>query len=380
LTGETYAPDRLERARKDLMALGPFESVRADVGDALDPTGRLPVTFVVAERPRRVIGGSVAYETNYGPSVRLYWEHRNLFGGAERLRLEGEVSRIGTNGGGLDQMTYRAFATLRDPGVLRRGDLTLVATTGALRERLEAYDRDAIVASAIVEQRRSERLTFLAGPTLDFGQSGPPGGSLSPYQIAGVLLGARYDGTDSLLDPSRGWRVNGSLTPSFSFTDSQPFAPLRLTASTYWDVLGDRRTILAARTTIGSFLGVNTASIPIHMRFFAGGGGSVRGYDYQSIGPRDPATGKPSGGGSLFEASLEWRQRVWGDIGAVAFVDAGTVGTGSTPDWEEIRVGAGIGLRYQTPIGPIRADVALPLIKQQGSSGYGIYIGIGQAF
>lgn len=378
LEGETYSPERLERARKDLMALGAFESVRAQVGDTLDPAGRLPVTFAVAERPRRAIGGTIAYETNYGPAVRLYWEHRNLFGHAERLRLEGEVARIGVTSG-VDQMTYRGFATLRVPAAFGT-DLALVATLGALRERLEAYDRDAAVASLLFEQRRSERLTLFAGPTADIGEAGPPGGTLRPYQIAGVTFGGRYDGTDSLLDPARGWRLNATVTPSYSFRDDQPFAPTRVTASTYWDVLGDRRSILALRGTIGSLLGANTANVPQHLRYYAGGGGSVRGYDYQSIGPRDPVTGKPAGGGSLVEASIEWRQRVWGDFGAVAFLDAGSVATGSAPDLSELRAGAGIGLRYHTAIGPIRADVALPLVRQQGSSGYGLYVGIGQAF
>ena len=379
LAGDPYSPRRLETARKALMALGPFEAVRAELGTALNPAGQIPVTFVVAERPRRVIGGSVAYETNYGPSVKLYWEHRNLFGGAERLRLEGEVSRIG-QGGGFGGSTYRAFAILRDPGAFGRGDLTAVTTLGALRERLEAYDRNAVVGSVLFELYRSEQVTLFAGPTADIGASGPSGGSLVNYQLIGLTAGGRIDRSDSLLDPARGWRLNGSLTPYYNFADSQPFTLLRATGTTYWDVSGDRRSILAARTTFGSFLGANTATVPIHMRFFAGGGGSVRGYDYQSIGPRNPVTGKPTGGGSLFEASLEWRQRIWGDIGGVLFVDAGTVGTGSTPDFGEIRVGVGVGLRYYTPIGPIRADVALPLIKQSGSSGYGIYIGIGQSF
>jgi translocation and assembly module TamA len=383
LAGEPYSPRRLERARRDLLALGPFGSVRVETGEVLDPSGRLPVTFVVSERPRRAIGGTVAYETNYGPAVRLYWEHRNLFGGAERLRLEGEVARIGTGGrGGLDQMTYRAFATLRDPGLTLFGvrDLTLVGSLGALRERLEAYDRDAVLASALLERRVSEQLTAFAGPTLDIGQAGPPGGPLRAYQIAGITTGARFDGTDSLLDPARGWRLTGTLTPSYAIREQQPFAPLRVTASTYRDLLGEGRGILALRGTVGSMLGANRLEIPQHLRFFAGGGGSVRGYDYQSIGPRDPVRNRPLGGGSLLELSAEWRQRILGDWGAVAFVDAGTLGSGSAPDLSNLRVGVGAGVRYYTPIGPIRADAALPLVRQQGSSGYGIYVGIGQAF
>ncbi|MBL6456941.1 outer membrane protein assembly factor [Belnapia sp. T6] len=377
MTGDIYSPERLEKQRQELMALGPFGSVRARAAERLDAEGRLPVTFTVAERARHAVGATAAYETNYGPSIRVYWEHRNLFGGAERLRLEGEVARIGT-GGGVDQMTYRTAATYRSPGIFGR-DLTLVATIGALRERLEAYDRDALAASILFERRLSDQLTVRAGPMAEFGSIGPPDGKLSPYQIVGVLFGARYDGTDSLLDPSKGWRADGTVTPSYSLRESEPFLPVRITGSTYWDVFGDRRSILAVRGTLGSLMGSGRGSVPRHMRFYAGGGGSVRGFDYQSIGPRDERN-KPSGGASLLEASVEWRQRVWGDIGGVVFVDAGTVGTGSLPDTSNLRVGAGLGLRYYTPIGPIRADVALPVIREPNSSGYGLYVGIGQAF
>ncbi|MBK1657809.1 outer membrane protein assembly factor [Paracraurococcus ruber] len=381
IEGERYSPERLERARRDLMALGAFGSVRARAADRLDEAGRLPVTFAFSERPRRAFGINPAYETNYGPSIRIYWEHRNLFGRAERLRLEAEVARLGTNGG-LDQSTYRIGGTYRDPSVFGLGlgpEWSFVGSLFGLRERLEAYDRDAVTASALLERRFSERLTLNAGPVVDFGSSGPPGGTLTPYQIAGVQFGGRWDGTDSLLDPARGWRANGALTPSWSFRESTPFAPLRATASTYWDVLGNRRTILAARGTIGSLLGADLPNIPRHQRFYAGGGGSVRGYDYQSIGPRD-AVNRPSGGASLVEASLELRQRIWGDIGGVAFVDAGAVGTSSAPDTSNLRVGAGVGLRYYTAIGPIRADIGVPLVRQRDNSPFGLYVGIGQSF
>lgn len=377
LENQPFSPDRLERARRGVLALGPFASVRARAADRLDGTGRLPTTFTVAERARHAVGLNAAYETNYGPSVRAYWEHRNLLGGAQRLRAEVEVARLGT-GGSIGESTYRAGVTYRDPGLFGR-DLALVVSLFALRERLEAYDRDAITAAVLLEQRVSERLFVQAGPTVDFGRSGPPDGNLSAYQIAGVAFGARYDETDSLLDPSRGWRFNGAVTPSWSFSTSAPFAPLRATASTYWDVLGNRRSILAARGTVGSLMGAQLGDVPRHLRFYAGGGGSVRGYDYQSIGPRDERN-RPSGGGGLLEASLEWRQRVWGDIGAVAFVDAGSVGTSSAPEFSNLRVGAGLGLRYHTPIGPVRADVAVPLVKQRDSSSFGLYVGIGQAF
>ena len=377
LENQPYSPERLERARRSLLALGPFASVRSRAAERLDETGRLPTTFTVTERPRHAIGLNAAYETNFGPSVRAYWEHRNLFGGAERLRVEAEVARIGTSDS-LGEMTYRGGFIYRDPGLFGR-DLTLVLSAFAIRERLEAYDRDAITGTLLFEQRLSERLFVQAGPTFDFGRSGPPDGQLTPYQIAGVTIGERYDGTDSLLDPSRGWRLVGSVVPSWSFSKNAPFAPSRATGSTYLDVFGNRRSIFAARGTLGSLLGSELSDVPRHLRFYAGGGGSVRGYDYQSIGPRDER-GRPTGGGSLVEASVEWRQRVWGDFGAVAFVDAGSVGASSAPDFSRLRFGAGLGVRYHTPIGPIRVDVAVPLVEQRDSSGFGLYVGIGQAF
>jgi translocation and assembly module TamA len=378
LAGEPYSPRRLERARREMMGLGAFASVSARTAERLDEAGRLPVTFVVSERPRRAIGVSAAYETNFGPTFRLYWEHRNLFGRAENLRLEGEVARLGTAGRLVEDTTYRAFATLRAPGLFGR-DLALIGTLGALRERLDAYDRDAVLASALVERRLTERLTLRAGPTAEFGSVGPPGGPLRPYQTVGLLFGGRWDSTDSLLDPARGWRLDGTVTPSWSIREAVPFAPLRLTATTYRDLFGDRRSILALRGTVGSLLNAGQLEVPQHQRFFAGGGGSVRGYDFQSIGPRD-AAGRPLGGASLLELSAEWRQRLTESWGAAAFVDAGTVGSGLLPDTSELRLGVGLGARYYTVIGPIRADVALPLVRQRGSSGWGFYIGIGQAF
>ncbi|MGK7870539.1 autotransporter assembly complex protein TamA [Falsiroseomonas sp. E2-1-a20] len=378
ISGETYSPARLEEARRRILDLRAFSSVRVETAEELNAEGRLPVTFTVAERPRRAIGVTASYETNYGPSFLVYWEHRNLFGQAERLRLEAEVARLGSDGGGVEDSTYRAFATLTRPGLFGR-NLSAVGTIGVLRERLTAYDRDAAVASVVLERRFSERLTLGAGPTIDIGDAGPSEGLLSPYQVAGFILNGRWDETDSLLNPTRGWRLTGSVTPSFSLDESALFAPLRVTASTYRRVFGSERSIIALRGTIGSLLAQDRLDAPIHQRFFAGGGGSVRGYDYQSIGPRG-ANGRLVGGASLLEASVEWRQRFGENWGGVAFIDAGTVGSDSIPSVSDWRIGAGIGVRYHTAIGPIRADIALPLVRQEGSSGYRLYVGIGQAF
>ena len=137
--------------------------------------------------------------------------------------------------------------------------------------------------------------------------------------------------------------------------------------------------MLALRGLVGSVEGATTFEIPPDQRFYAGGSGTVRGYQYQSIGPRFPDS-NPIGGTSIDAGTVEFRQRFGESYGAVVFVDAGQVGTGGTPFSGQFRVGAGIGARYYTSIGPIRIDVAVPLNRQRKDDILEAYIGIGQAF
>jgi translocation and assembly module TamA len=375
IEGRDYSPAALERARRALVALGVFESVRAEPAAALAPGNRLPVTFRVAERPLRAVGGSLSYETNYGLGASLFWEHRNLLGGAERLRLEGEVARLAD--GSFSNATYRAFATLTLPELWRR-DIRLTARIGAVRELLEAYDREAVLASALAERRLSDRLALQAGPQFETGRIGRYG-DLEAFTLLGFTTGLRWDGTTSLLDPTSGARASVTATPYWSLDNGVTYTRLLAIGSTYLDVTGDQRGVLALRAAIGSAVGATRDEITLDKRFYAGGGGSVRGYAFQSIGPRD-AGNQPLGGASLLEGSIEWRQRISGPWGGVVFVDAGTVGVDAVPGTGTLRVGAGIGLRYLTAIGPIRVDVGVPLNPERGDAAYGLYVGIGQAF
>jgi translocation and assembly module TamA len=305
----------------------------------------------------------------------VFYERRNLFGNAELLRLEAEVSRLGA-GGGSEDVNYRLGASFRRPGLLD-GRTTLAIETALLRERLEAYDRDAIVATALLERPFGENWVLRGGPSFETGRIGRDG-SLVPFTLLGLVMGARYDGTDSLLDPRRGIRADLGVTPYADLAEGGGFVRALGTLRTYLDFTGDGGSVLALRGTLGSVLGASR-DVPLDKRFYAGGGGSVRGYSYQAIGPRD-ARNRPLGGTSLVEGSVELRQRVSGAIGMVGFVDAGSVGGSETPEFSDVRVGAGVGLRYGTAIGPLRLDVAVPLNKQPGDAGYGIYVGLGQAF
>ena len=375
LAGLSYSPDRLDRARADISALGAFGSVALAPGAALDADGRLPVAITVRERPFRALSASAAFETNYGAALRGAFEHRNLFGGAENLRVELEASRLGSK---LDRTNARAAVTYRQP-LPWNFDGALVTSAALVRERLDSYDRDGLVFSMLYQRRLSERWTLSTGPVADIGQSGAPGETLIAYQVAGFTVQGRYDSTDSVLDPRRGIRALGTVTPSYAFTQGTPFVALRVGASTYFDLTGGGRTVLALRAGFGSLLNGSAGAVPPSQRFYAGGGGSVRGYDFQSIGPRD-RRGRPVGGASLLEGSIELRQRIGRSLGFVAFIDAGAVGTGAGAPTDAIRAGAGLGVRYYTAIGPIRADVAIPLVRQQGSGSFGFYLGIGHAF
>lgn len=376
LEGREYSPDRQERARRALLGLGPFGSVRAEPGTALNAAGDFPVTFIVQERPFRAIGFNVAWETNYGFTGGVFWEHRNLFGGAERLRLEAEISRFADS---LDfsQTNYRAFITYRTPEVFRR-DIQMTARIGGVRERLEPYDRDVALASLLFEHALTDTLSVQAGPGYEVGRVGRDG-IWTDVNLVSVTGGLRYDTTDSLLNPTRGWRASATATPYLSLDQGENFIRLNASASTYWTLIGDGATVLAMRGMIGSAVGATRDELPFDKRFYAGGGGSVRGFPYLSIGPRDAAN-RPLGGASLVEASVEWRQRISGAWGAVAFVDAASVGASSTPGFSDIRVGVGAGVRYLTAIGPLRLDVAVPVNREPGGPGYGVYVGIGQAF
>lgn len=375
LEGQPYSPESLERTRRRLMGLGIFDSIRVHEAEHLAPDGRLPVNFAVHERPRHATGASIGLESNYGLTTSAFWEDRNLFGGAEKLRLEGEIARLGETG--IENATYRAFATLRTPELWQR-DIQSISQIGAVRERLRAYDRDAGIAAITLEHRLSETMVIAAGPHIEAGQIGRDG-DMSPYHLYGLLTAFRYDNTTHPLDPRHGQRFSLSVTPYYSAVDANYFTRVLAIGSLYFDISGDGWSILALRGALGSAPGAGRDEITLDKRFYAGGGGSVRGYTYQSLGPRD-ALNRPLGGASLLELSAEWRQRVAESWGVVAFLDAGRVGEEAKPSLSEMRAGAGLGLRYLTAIGPLRLDIGLPLDRQKDDPGYALYIGLGQAF
>ncbi len=376
--GDAYDPEQLVAYRSALTDLGVFNSVRVRGGEALDAEGRLPVLVTVSERKRRFIGFGVNYATSEGFGVNGFWGHRNLFGRAERLRLGAEVARIGENSA--DELDYAGTLSFRKPAFLLpeqefRFDIDV------RDENLDSFERNGIIVTAGVERRLSDTLTANAGLSYEYERVIDNVVTTDRFTYVGVPLNLRWDRTDDLLNPTEGARITFGITPFFEVLgSSQDLLRARAIGSAYHDFGTEGDTVLAGLVGLGALTGESLLDISAAKRFYAGGGGTVRGYDFQSIGPLD-ADDDPIGGRSLFHFSLELRQRVFGDFSLVPFVDGGTVFESEFPDFdEEVRLGAGLGIRYATGIGPLRFDVATPINGRDRDDDVAFYISLGQAF
>ncbi|MBC7802080.1 MAG: BamA/TamA family outer membrane protein [Gemmatimonadaceae bacterium] len=376
--GERFDPAKIEMARQDLASLGVFATVRARAAEQLDPAGQLPLEFDVTERKRRAVGFTAAYSTDLGASIGATFQHRNLFGSAEQLNLGAAITQLG--GSASRGLGYNATASLLKPDWLRRNQ-SIQGNLQGVRESLDAYDRTAALAGVTVSRKFAELWTASLGVQVQQSLITQEREERS-YTLAGLPLGLRYDSTgpEGLFEPTRGIKAGAIATPTQVLSGAgSTFTILQLSASTYVNLGEPGRSVLAVRGLVGSVQGATTFDLPPDQRFYAGGGGTVRGYRYQSIGPRFPS-GRPVGGTSVTAATVEFRQRFGESFGAAVFVDAGQVDTSSTAFGGDLRAGAGVGARYYTPIGPIRLDVAVPLNKQRGDDAFQLYIGIGQAF
>lgn len=375
--GQEYDPDDLRRAGTRIARLDVFQAARFQEAEMIGPDGLLPITMIVQERPLRRIGVGGTFSTVDGLGVETFWLHRNLFGRAERLRIEGRVAGIGKTLRP-DQFTYRAGATFTKPGVFTP-DTDFTASLIGDREVLDAYTRTAVMASSgfthIFTEELSGRLFANGGwarfEDTTFGRR--------DFTTVGLLGGVTYDSRDNPADATRGIYADLTLEPFYEFNYANPAFRAVGEARTYFGFGPDNRFVLAGRAKLGALVGPPISQLPPDKLFFAGGGGSVRGYAFRNIGVETP-TGIV-GGRSLGEVSAEARVRVTDSIGIVGFVDAGYVSADTIPNFSEpLRIGVGGGVRYLTGLGPIRLDVAVPLRRRAGDPRVAFYVGIGQAF
>jgi translocation and assembly module TamA len=373
--GQTFDPTKIEAARADLAGLGVFSEVRAEPATQLDADGQLPVTFVVTEAPPRSVDLGLSYATDTGVSPSIGWHHHNLFGNGEQLNLTASASDGGDADTGLG---YKVGAQFIKPDFLARNQ-TLQVEIDAIRQDLQAYDQDALLESITLTR------PLVPHWTGSIGLSGEQEYILQEdvgrnYNLVGVPMTLKYDTSNSTLEPTKGIRAALAVTPMHSLSGiDATFLTVQASASTYLDLSSNGRSVVAVRGLLGQIAGAGQFSLPPDQRFYAGGSTTVRGFRYQSVGPQFD-DGKPTGGTAIGAGTVELRQRLFGNWGASAFVDAGQVTASGAPLSGIWRIGAGVGARYYTSIGPIRLDVAVPVNRAPGGDAFELYIGLGEAF
>lgn len=382
--GDVYQRSLEFDLRRAITATGLVSTVGVEGREVQAPQGDEPGVVamdVTMERAKvRTIAGAIGYGSEEGIRVQASWEHRNFFPPEGSLRVRGilgtreqllGVTFRKNNFGGRDKvLTVDAYASSIDTVAY---DADTVALTGTYERTSTLLFQKPLAwgvgAEILATDERNRIVDGVTRPR-------------QTYFIGALFGRATIDTSDSLLDPTQGFRVTGFLAPETSRTGGQQYYYLRNRVdASYYQSVGES-TVLAARGAFASIQGADLVGIAPSRRLYAGGGGSVRGYGYQSIGPKNEFM-EPIGGRSLVEASVEARIGTGlldGAVSVVPFFDLGSVSTSTTPDFGEIKMGAGIGVRYTTGFGPIRLDVGFPLNPEPEDSPVGVYISLGQAF
>jgi translocation and assembly module TamA len=373
--GEPVDVDALGEYQRDLTQTDLFSTVVVALPEDVPEAGAdgavvAPVRVMLAEGPRRSVNAGLRFDTEDGPLVRGGFLHRNLFGSGERLTIDAYL--------GLSEQ--RLTTGLARPQYLRDGQ-ELRFGAEARHEETDAYDETAFTLTAGIARELTREWTVGAGGLLEIAEINDKGDEQT-VELAGLPTFVAYDDTDDPLDRTDGLRGELRLTPFSGVIDGDyaPFLVADANLAAYRTVYEPQGVVLAARTRYGMILAEELADVPAPRRLYVGGGGSVRGYQSQMVGPLD-AQNDPVGGRSAFELGAEVRARIAGDIGGVAFLDAGAVSRDVVIDFGAgLRYAAGVGLRYYSPVGPIRLDVAFPLNPRDVDNTFEAYFSIGQAF
>ncbi len=344
--------------------------------------GTVALDVDLVKAPLRTIAGAIGYGSEEGVRIQASWEHRNLLPPEGAFRVRGI---LGTQ----EQL---AGVTLKKNNF---GGRDRILNLDAFISTLDNEAFDANTASFVATYERTSTLLFQKPLSWSFGlelvatdeRPAPIDGVSLPREtffVAALPVFALIDSTDDLLDPTEGFRLGGRLSPEISRNQTNGTESFYLRSqvdASFYKQINDK-VVLAGRTRLATIPGTTIENIAPSRRLYAGGGGSVRGYGFRQIGPSN-VLGEPNGGRSLVEFSAEARIRTGfmdGAVSVVPFVDAGSVGTGSFPDFETIKIGVGIGARYHTGFGPIRIDIGVPLNPGPDDNPVAVYVSLGQAF
>jgi translocation and assembly module TamA len=367
--------DDLRRAliQTTLIANADIELVPVQGGRTVDINVRLEPA------PSHTIAGELGYGTGQGVRAEASWTDRNFFNPEGALTVRGVA-------GTKEQLFGVQF---RRSNFLQR-DQTLNVQLSASHQKFDAYEAKTVDLAANIERQSNfiwqKKWTWSYGgewlATDERGVFSTAGiKDTKTFLIAALPLSLGYDGSDSLLDPTRGFRLSGRLSPELSYHSKRfNYARAQIDASAYHPI--SDRVVVAGRVRFGTIIGAGLFEMAPSRRFYSGGGGSVRGYGYQQLGPKDQ-DGDPIGGRGLAEFGLETRIRLkqfGGNFGIVPFFDGGSLTTESLPDFKDWRLAAGVGVRYYSSFGPIRIDLGFPLNRQKGDGPFAVTVSLGQAF
>lgn len=389
--GDRFDPEKVAELERRLLETGVYDGVGVSLApaDQTNADGNRPVIVSLTDRPRRLLEAGITLSTAQatvttgsttsvtgGSAIEGLWTWYNRWGRADTIRWQARAATIDSRLGVDVSLPH-----------WRRPAQTLKLATGLVNEDTDAYSRAAATVSADVQRRMGKTSYLNAGLGLDVGHYRDT--RFDPVTLAPLTLnrdlviltgrgGGYLDRSDDPLNPKKGYRLTLNVQPTaVAGEDTVLFVRAETQGTAYYPI--QDRTVVAGRVRIGAIVGGEELTVPADRLFYSGGGGSVRGYEYQGVNPRLPDN-TPRGGLSLFETSLEVRRDIGKSFGAVAFIDAGAVGFQETPNLSNMRYAAGVGARYNLPFGPVRADIAVPLNPRDGDPAFQIYISIGQAF
>ena len=374
---ERYSPQEVKEANERLRKLGVFSSINITKADRLDESGRIPMAIEVSDGKQRYFGLGAQFSSLDGIGLQGYWGHRNLFGEAESLKITGSVSRLGQNWD-YRELDYLASVEFSKPGIFDAYS-TLNVSVIAQQVNPDTYRSTSLTKLANIAYELNRTDTITGGVDLTWNETDDFRGE-SRFLTFSLPVTWTRDASSDKLDPKEGYRLKLTGIPSYEFNRQNFFTTLDGTVTAYTSFGEDDRITLAGKFAMGTLLmAPGLEDVPATRRFYLGGGGTVRGYAYQEITPRN-ADGDPLGGRSYMLASFETRVKINETFGIVQFIDVGSVSSPTFPDFSDIRAGAGLGIRYATPFGPLRLDVAMPINRYPDGSRFGIYAGIGQSF
>lgn len=368
--GKVWNNALLNSYRTRLQQTGLFSSITLTPSDQKEQNGNTSIKLITIEAPPRTISGGLQYSSDQGIGARGTWEHRNVFGSGELFRITAPISRD-------DQ---KVMASFRKPA-FGRPNQSLISEAQLKKENTKSYKQQLASITLGVERQFNKRWFGNTSFSVDTGFMNDQDSIKKMFTLFGIPLSITRDSSKNPLNPTQGTKATLNFTPYVGKYKKKILTlRSRFDFSFYLDILKTGKLILANKIAVGSLLGKDIENYPAILRFYAGGGGSVRGYDYQSLGPKNKY-GDAIGGLSFSTISFELRLKITESIGIVPFIDGGNIYEKKFPDFKKlIYWGVGLGLRYYTSFAPIRLDIATPLQDRSHNKHFQLYISIGQAF